>query len=241
LAYVAYRRKLRRVTGGTLRGDLKPPDILAGTSFIHALAGRSEYTKESFYLEWRQNSLLVLNQPSAKVWNNTDIGHRVRAALLGRPQSSARNYVFSVLRVGKRRILIASEVHARDKSTGEIIEVAAYSKGGERKIFDMKNGGSMAAIELAVKGSARVAHCLVKEKTEELLGIDYFETKRIVSQVHSNFEKRGIRVVATLEKVLAHPLVKQSRGTPGRVLQLLFGDRSIEIVEANSVISVVPK
>ena len=51
------------------------PDLVCGTSFIHALAGNPKYTRDTFFLEWHNNTLVVVHLRE-KSWDTASVGHR---------------------------------------------------------------------------------------------------------------------------------------------------------------------
>ena len=84
------------------------PDLVCGTSFMHALSGNPKYAKDTFYLEWygpQRNTLVVVHHRE-KSWDTASVGHRVEAWLLGKNPSKS-SHASSLLQIGQYKCLVS--------------------------------------------------------------------------------------------------------------------------------------
>ena len=64
------------------------PDVVCGTSFIHALSGSSKHCKDDFYVEWHvgctgKRTLVVLHHRT-RTFDAASVGHMVEEFLVGK-------------------------------------------------------------------------------------------------------------------------------------------------------------
>eukprot|EP00746_Dinoflagellata_sp_MGD_P010104 gnl/MRDRNA2_/MRDRNA2_120765_c0_seq1.p1 gnl/MRDRNA2_/MRDRNA2_120765_c0~~gnl/MRDRNA2_/MRDRNA2_120765_c0_seq1.p1 ORF type:complete len:621 (-),score=112.85 gnl/MRDRNA2_/MRDRNA2_120765_c0_seq1:275-2065(-) len=211
-------------------------DVICGTSFIKALSGDTNRTKDTFYLQRYQRTLCCLHVPQ-RFHSQDSAGHAVETLLCGAAGKCSSFYAASTVRIGGYRVLVTSEVDARDAS-GDVLELKSSSK---------KNGmefvGNGVALQIALNGSQYLLGCSLDADQTQLI-----QTKRISAsdaiQAHrAAFIGQGQRVILLLERVLNHACFKRVASSPevGCVMQMTFDDiKAPVIVPAPMGIGVLP-
>merc|ERR1712032_147981 len=132
-------------------------DVVCGTSLIKAFSGDSNRCADTYYLQRFQGTLCCLHVPKA-FHPQDDAGHAVEGLFCGTDSKRPRSFFASSrVRIGSRKVLITSEIDARD-ARGEVVEIkSSGSKPGTSML-----SGSI-ALQVACNGSEHVLCCTLNK------------------------------------------------------------------------------
>jgi len=101
-------------------------DLICGTSLIKALSGDSQRCADRYFLQKCGNALCCLQVPRGS-HTQDDVGHAVENLLCGSDSRRPRSfYCSSEVQIGHHRVLITSEVDARDEKD-TLVEIKSSS------------------------------------------------------------------------------------------------------------------
>eukprot|EP00928_Gymnodinium_smaydae_P073842 TRINITY_DN56969_c0_g1_i1.p1 TRINITY_DN56969_c0_g1~~TRINITY_DN56969_c0_g1_i1.p1 ORF type:complete len:590 (+),score=58.83 TRINITY_DN56969_c0_g1_i1:73-1770(+) len=206
-------------------------DMIAGTSLMYALSGDAKYTRELFYLQRQENTVFCLHIPNQKSWDVNSLGHAVEVLLCGL-RANRKFYASHSLRVGERRVLITSEVDARD-AKGNLTELKSSKKGTAA----MLSGRTM--LQLAVNGASNLLCCHVDADESQLLKVEWKLAAEVIESQRRSFTYQGQRIRLLLDRILNDEVLKAS--PPEVVCKLSFNEGKAPVIElASSGVDVLP-
>lgn len=200
-------------------------DVICGTSLIKALSGDTGRTKDTFYLQRYRRTLCCLHVPQ-RFHSQDSAGHAVETLLCGSAGKCSSFYASSTVRIGSYRILVTSEVDARDAS-GDVLELKSSSKKKGLEFVD-----NSVALQIALNGSQYVLGCSLDADQTQLIQTERISVSDAI-QAHSNgFISQGQRVKLLLERVFNHACFERVVSSPevGCVMQMTFDDVKAPVI-----------
>jgi len=203
-------------------------DIICSTSFMHALGGDPGKSKDDFYVQRYQGTVVVVHVPKEKVHSQSDTGHIVEVLLCGSQSHKAGvgHYSCSRLRIGERRVLVCSEVDACD-DLGQLAEVKSSKHAGEAVT------GRKLSMQIACNGSKHVVACLVDEDAHAVLEVEWVPAHTIFERHRQLHVSQGQRVRLVLDRICGHELLRggPGEGALGPCCRLSFDARKAPVLE----------
>ena len=197
------------------------PDVICGTSFIHALSGHNQYTQDTFYVQRYKQTLVVLHYRD-QTWNTGQVGHRVENLLMGKSTGSFN--ASTMLRIGKHRVLVTSEVDGSSPPppragqaaagvvadadvAGRLVEIKSSKKGTGAVL---NNQGLV--VQLTCNGSKQLLVVSVDQREEKVDGLQWFDTDAIR---HNECKLRNVYAGQRVRALLNHLLLRDRGGGGG--------------------------
>lgn len=211
-------------------------DVICGTSLIKALSGDSNRTKDTFYLQQYHKTLCCLHVPHS-FHSQDSAGHAVETLLCGSAGKCSSFYACSTVSIGRYRILVTSEVDARD-SSDDVLELKSSSK---KKGMEFVDGG--VALQIALNGSQHLLGCSLDVSQTHLIQTESISAAAVVQAHSTAFINQGQRVMLLLERVLSHACFERVAPSPevGCVLKMTFDDTKAPVIAPAPVgIGVLP-
>eukprot|EP00397_Hematodinium_sp_SG-2012_P053204 GEMP01063372.1.p1 GENE.GEMP01063372.1~~GEMP01063372.1.p1 ORF type:complete len:251 (+),score=51.52 GEMP01063372.1:80-832(+) len=195
-------------------------DIVCTRGFVSALCGDSRYEKETYYLEWhQQTTLVIVHIANQKVRPRNTAGHRTERCVTER--NDDRNLEFhsvSVVRIDNRRVAIACEIDAVDDTPypDHIVEI----KSSTTKHVDQMLGWSE-AVQILCNGACSVACCSLDADAHSVTAWKLISREEALHRGGGRFLEAGQRV-----RMLLHQIVDQNevvqQAKVGGVVKLTF-------------------
>jgi len=92
-------------------------DIVCSNSFIYALSGVDRYAAYTYFMQWQGTTLSIISEPLDKNRSYDEPGHRVKGFLCKeRTGDGVNTFVCSKRQIGDFRVLLTSEVDAREEN-----------------------------------------------------------------------------------------------------------------------------
>lgn len=209
-------------------------DVVCGTSLIKALSGDHQRCADTYYLQRFRGAVCCLHV-ARHFHDQDDVGHSVELLLCGgdskRPQSF---FCSSSVLVGSRRLLITSEVDARDEQ-GSLVEIKTSSTKCGAAIITPST-----SLQVACNGSDVVLCCGLDPEKMQLKDLEPVPASAALEQHRQSLVRSGQRVRHLLEALLADPLLGEADGGP--VLKLTFDDIKRPVLEpAARDVAVLPE
>jgi len=213
-----------------LKRHLEPAtfDLVCGTSLIKALSGDAQRCADTYYLQKLCGAVCCLHV-TTNFHSQEDAGHAAETLVCGSDSKMPQSYYCSSqVVIGKRRVLITSEVDGRN-AQNDLVEIkTSGSKRGSGII------STSTVLQVACNGSGQILCCgLNKEKTH-LQDLQMMSAAEAREQHHSSFIADGQRISLLLERVCSHELLDAqgpaSDGV-GPVLQLTFNEVKAPVLQ----------
>ena len=173
--------------------DTKMIHFCCGTSFIYALSGDSSYTKDTFYVDFENDMIVVLHIPKVKTHALDSAGHRCENLFAPNPMGlHTSNHSANLLQIGEHQVLVASEIDCCDdpsNADNTLVEMKSSSRGLGAMI-----SGAKVAIQCGINGSKRVLCCHVDKSTTKVIGIESHLTEDIQKKTNYGWTYSGQRV-----------------------------------------------
>lgn len=203
-------------------------DVICGTSLIKALSGDSSRCADKYFLQKFGGALCCLHVTTA-FHDQDDAGHAVETLLCGSDCKKPRSFFCSSqVRIGNHRVLITSEVDARD-SKNILVEIKS---SGSKRGAAIVNPST--ALQVACNGSGHVLCCGLDVQKTQLLDVQTVPAADTWGHHRSAFTSNGQRVAFLLERLCNDPLFNASLCTSSElapVVQLTFNEIKAPILE----------
>mmetsp|Transcript_42322 Transcript_42322/g.78831 ORF Transcript_42322/g.78831 Transcript_42322/m.78831 type:complete len:503 (+) Transcript_42322:78-1586(+) len=195
--------------------------FVCGTSFIKALAGDVQRTKDVFHLQRVGSTTVVLHDPQT-FHNQDDAGHAVERLLCrGDPQHFA---AATTLSIDGLMFMVTSEVDAADIN-GELQEIKS-SKHADGMSFSKE-----IALQVSVNGSKSILACLLDSDRTRAIRTETTSVEDVRERYEEALTAMGRRVRLLLRRVLA---TVEGRNEDG-ALKMTFDECRLPIFDDSNV------
>uniref|UniRef100_A0A7S0FL80 K Homology domain-containing protein n=1 Tax=Pyrodinium bahamense TaxID=73915 RepID=A0A7S0FL80_9DINO len=210
-------------------------DVVCGTSLIKALSGDGKRCGDTYYLQRFQGTLCCLHVPKAS-HPQDDAGHAVQSLFCGADSKRPRSFFASSrVRIGSRKVLITSEVDARD-ARGEVVEIKS---SGSKTGTDMLSGSI--ALQVACNGSEHVLCCTLNKDKTHMLQVDKIRVADVLEKHRGSITNDGQRLSLLLERLCGHEYLACGEDGYGPMIELTFDDAKLPVYKPAPVgVTVLP-